>query len=395
MAKIIVGMSGGVDSSVAAALLLEQGHQVEGVFMKNWSPDTIQSLSDCPWEQDLADAERVCQQLGIPFRSVNFEREYKERVVDYFLAEYAAGRTPNPDILCNSEIKFKAFLDFALEQGADGIATGHYARVISGDSPVLQRGADAGKDQSYFLYGLDQRQLAHAYFPVGELEKAAVRQKAQSLNLINAAKKDSQGICFIGHIDLKKFLLEAIGARPGTTYLLPEPREDEPFSERFLRALVVGEHRGSIFYTVGERAGDAIDNGTLRYYLGNTTIPPVYVVATEASNNRLYVSIDPRDKHLFSTQMVLESWHTTGSESDMSVVATVESLAHEGKIVAQARYQQQPVAVHSMRQTAKGIELLTDPLRAVATGQSLVLYEGDRVWGGGVICATEHLIASA
>jgi tRNA-specific 2-thiouridylase len=391
MAKIIVGMSGGVDSSVAAALLQEQGHQVEGMFMKNWSPNTLQSLTDCPWEQDQADAEAVCNHLGIPFRSVNFEEEYKNKVVDYFLREYEAGRTPNPDIMCNKEIKFRVFLDKARELGAEGIATGHYARQWSGE---LHRGKDDHKDQSYFLYALDKEQLSQALFPVGELTKPEVREKAVALGLPTATKKDSQGICFIGHLDLKKFLMEQIGARAGRTYLLPEYSPSRPFAERVKRALVVGEHRGSIFYTVGERAGEAIDNGVLRSYTGAADTKPVYVVATEAESNRMYVSLDRNDLDLSTTSILLESWQTTGGSSDMGIVSALDVLAKSGSLSVQARYQQQPVTVHSVREEQGRIHVETAPLWAVAPGQSLVLYEGDRVWGGGVVCSTEHTIPS-
>ncbi|MEZ0286413.1 MAG: tRNA 2-thiouridine(34) synthase MnmA [Candidatus Paceibacterota bacterium] len=391
MPKVIVGMSGGVDSSVAAALLLEQGFEVEGMFMKNWSPSTLQSLTDCPWEQDQADAEKVCLELGIPFRSINFEQEYKEKVVDYFLREYAAGRTPNPDIMCNKEIKFSVFLDKAREMGADGMATGHYARVRDG---VLYRGLDARKDQSYFLYALNKSQLETAYFPVGELEKSTVREKAAALNLATASKKDSQGICFIGHLDLKKFLLEQIGAKPGRTYLLPPYVAGEAFSERVRKALVVGEHRGAMFYTIGERAGEAIDNGVLRSYTNDPDTKPVYVVATEAASNRLYVSLDRYDQDLMSTFIELEGWQTTGGDTDPSIVSTIDMKAKNGLIGVQGRYQQQPVAVKKITAGAGVVRVETDPLWAVAPGQSLVFYEGDRVWGGGIVCTTEHTIQS-
>lgn len=395
MAKIMVGMSGGVDSSVAAALLKEQGHEVEGVFMKNWSPNTLQSLTDCPWEQDLADAETVANQLGIPFRSVNFEQEYKKEVVDYFLAEYAAGRTPNPDVMCNKAIKFAAFLRFAQENGAEGIATGHYARVTHDLGNVLWRGKDIRKDQSYFLYALGSKQLGPAYFPVGELTKPEVREKAEALGLVTAGKKDSQGICFIGHLDVKKFLLDELGPRPGHTYLLPEYTEGESFAERAKRALVIGEHRGAMFYTIGERAGDAIDNGTLRFYTGQADTKPVYTVATEGEKGKVFVSLDPNDPHLFATTMLVEGWMYTGNDPEPSLVSTFDARVEQGSVTAQARYQQPPVKVHSVTREKGLLQVKTDPLHAVAPGQSLVLYEDDRVWGGGVVCSTEHTIQFA
>jgi tRNA-specific 2-thiouridylase len=384
-------MSGGVDSSVTAALLVEQGHEVEGIFMKNWSPSTLQSLTDCPWETDQNDAEAVCKQLGIPFRSVNFEEEYKQRVVDYFLGEYKAGRTPNPDVMCNKEIKFRAFLDLARTLEADYIATGHYARLEDGK---LMRGKDERKDQSYFLYALSDEQLSQALFPLGELTKPEVRAKAEELGLVTATKKDSQGICFIGHLDLKKFLQEQLGTKPGRTYYLPPYEENRSFEERVKRALVVGEHRGSIFYTIGERAGEAIDNGVLRSYTGDANTKPVYVVATEASSNRLYVSLDHNDPDLFSTSIVLETWQATSGNHDQSIVSTLDALAKEGKISAQTRYQQKPITVQGIWEKDGKVHLHTDPLWAVAAGQSLVLFEHDRVWGGGFVCTTDHSIQS-
>lgn len=392
MSKILVGMSGGVDSSVAAALLKEQGHSVEGVFMKNWSPNTLQSLTDCPWEQDLADAERVCEQLGIPFRSVNFEQEYRQRVVDYFLREYGAGRTPNPDIMCNKEVKFAVFLETALGLGAEAIATGHYARKVNGQ---LLRGLDQAKDQSYFLHTLDEHQLSRALFPVGELTKPQVRAKAEELGLVTAAKKDSQGICFIGHLDLKKFLADELGTRPGKSYLLPPFDPAVPFAERVKRALVVGEHRGSFFYTIGERAGEAIDNGVLRSYTNDPDTRPVYVLATEPGGNKLFLTLDRTDPHLSTTSILLESWQTTGGDTELTVVSTIDLLAKDGCITAQARYQQEPTKVHGISAENDRIRVLTDPIWGVAPGQSLVLYEGDRVWGGGTVCSTDHMILSA
>lgn len=359
--------------------------------MKNWSPNTLQSLTDCPWEQDQADAEAVCNHLGIPFRSINFEDEYKALVVDYFLGEYESGRTPNPDIMCNKEIKFRVFLDKAKELGADFIATGHYARQWSGE---LHRGMDMGKDQSYFLYALDESQLSQALFPVGELKKPQVREKAAALGLPTATKKDSQGICFIGHLDLKKFLMEQMGARPGRAYLLPDYDENRSFADRVKRALVVGEHRGSIFYTIGERAGEAIDNGVLRTYTQNADTKPVYVVATEANKNHLYVSLDRSDPDLSTTSILLESSQVTGKDADVSLVSTIELLVEKGIITVQGRYQQAPVAVRRICDEAGKVRVETDPLWAVAPGQSLVFYEGDRVWGGGVVCSTEHTIPS-
>jgi tRNA-uridine 2-sulfurtransferase len=373
--KVVVAMSGGVDSSVAAALLQEQGFVVSGMFMKNWSPEDNQSLTDCPWEQDQADAAAVCQHLGIPFRSINFEKEYRERVVDYFLREYAAGRTPNPDIMCNKEIKFAAFLKAAHEMGADYIATGHYARIEQRDGRYrLLRGVDASKDQSYFLYTLRQEQLSRALFPLGELKKSEVRDLATRFDLPTAQKKDSQGICFIGHIDLKKFLMEHIAAKPGLTYLAAEYKEGEALEARLARSLVVGKHQGAMFYTLGERAGAVVDNGCYRAFTGGADVPPLYVLAKDAEKNALYVTAQADDRHFFTQRILLEGWEP----SDVS----------PGGTQAQVRYRQQNLPeVEAVEVQEDGrVEVRTlVPLQAVAAGQSLVLYDGEAVAGGGII----------
>jgi tRNA-specific 2-thiouridylase len=278
-----------------------------------------------------------------------------------------------------------------MKQGADYIATGHYAGLSEG---ALQRGEDARKDQSYFLYTLNKHQLGHALFPLSGLRKDEVREKAATLDLPTATKKDSQGICFIGHLDLKKFLMEQLGTKPGKTYYLPPVLPDESFQGRVQRALVVGEHRGSMFYTIGERAGEAIDNGVLAYYTNDQDTRPVYVVATEATSNRIFISTDPTDPHLFSASMVVESFQMTGGEPGSNELSTLVALVREGRITCQARYQQAPVLVHSITSQNSLLTIDTDPIRGVAPGQSLVLYEGDRVWGGGIVCATEHTIQS-
>lgn len=382
MSKVIVAMSGGVDSSVAAALLKEQGFEVEGIFMKNWSPDTIQSLTDCPWEQDLVDAEAVCKVLDIPFRSVNFEREYKEKVVDYFLSEYAAGRTPNPDIMCNKEIKFRVFLEKAKELGADFMATGHYVRKVDGK---LLRGVDPGKDQSYFLYTLDNEQLGRSLFPVGDLPKSQVRELAVKFNLPTAQKKDSQGICFIGHIDLKKFLMEQISAKPGEVYLLGQ---GDSLADRMSTAAVVGKHAGSMFYTLGERMGSTIDNGLYKAVTNNVDIPHTYLVAVDAEHNRLYVSGEHDDKHLWTQAVYLDGYMSTGGRGGEVDKSTINVLVNR-PLSCQIRYQQKPALVSKITLEDGKVKVETsDPLWAVTPGQSLVLYEGDEVVGGGVICAT-------
>lgn len=378
MSKVIVAMSGGVDSSVAAALLKEQGHEVESIFMKNWSPETSQSLTDCPWEQDQADAAAVCEVLGIPFRSINFEREYKERVVDYFLGEYAAGRTPNPDVMCNKEIKFRVFLDEAMKTGADYIATGHYARKIEIDGRFyVGRGFDQAKDQSYFLWTLNQEQLRRTMFPVGELPKARVRELAASFGLPTASKKDSQGICFIGHLDLKKFLQEHITAKPGITMLVPEGGDS--FEERIAAAVEIGRHLGAMFYTIGERAGELMDNKKYKQ-IRNREVLPVYVIHKDAGRNLIYLTDEPHDPDLLTRSCRLENpW--IAPEFD------------ETELTCQVRYQQKiRVEVSSISHIQDQVLVHTkQPMQAVAEGQSLVFYHQDMVVGGGIIANNDHL----
>lgn len=368
-------MSGGVDSSVTAALLQQQGYDVQGIFMKNWSPETIQSLTDCPWEQDQADAAAVCETLGIPFHSVNFEREYKERVVDYFLREYEAGRTPNPDVMCNKEIKFKAFLEEANRVGAEYIATGHYAQIAErGGTYYVKRGKDLNKDQSYFLWGLSQEALARTLFPVGGYAKPEVRELARSFSLPTAAKKDSQGICFIGHIDLKRFLQEQISAQPGLVYALPDYQEGVSLQERLKTAVVIGKHPGVMYYTLGERANALIDNGLYRHSHDNREVPNLYIVCKDSERQALYVSDTHNDPHLFTTHMALEeSW--------------LRELSEESPLSVQVRYQQKDrVEIMRIAQNDDRSTLETkQPLWAVAPGQSAVIYQDDLVVGGGII----------
>ena len=369
--RVIVAMSGGVDSSVTAALLQKQGWQVEGVFMKNWSPDSLQSMTDCPWEQDQADAQAVCDYLGIPFRSLNFEKEYKEKVVDYFLAEYAAGRTPNPDILCNSEIKFKAFLQWVEEQGVEYMATGHYAQIQDG---VLLRGIDPGKDQSYFLYRLNKKQLSHTLMPLGTFLKSEIREMALEFGLPNSKKKDSQGICFIGHIDLKEFLREHITGQPGEVFAVLPYEDGQTLQDREGRAKNIGRHNGTVFYTIGERAGELIDNGKYRKNFANQDVPPLYVLSKDSKENRLYVTSNRQDEHFSSLVVEVTEW-------------SGEDLHEDEKLTAQIRYQQKEILpINTIEKTSGGYKLiLRQPAWAVAPGQSLVVFRDQAVVGGGVL----------
>lgn len=386
MQKVIVAMSGGVDSSVSAALLKEQGYEVEGIFMKNWSPETIQTLTDCPWEQDQKDAEEVCRQLDIPFRSVNFEREYKEKVVDYLVTEYAAGRTPNPDIMCNKEIKFRIFLEKAAALGADLMATGHYVQVKDGK---LARGTDPQKDQSYFLYTLNKEQLERSLFPVGGMPKSEVRRIAASKNLVNKDKKDSQGICFIGHIDLKKFLMAQITAQPGEVRLLPAYQEGVSLAARKEQAVLVGEHLGVMFHTLGERAGEVINNGAYKKARAGQDVPPVYVLAKNIEQHYLYISEDRQDPHFFSGYLEVEDWQSTGGVFQVSDLETMSDLT------CQIRYQQQEkceVEKIKLFEDGKIGIWLKEPVWATAAGQSAVVYSQNRFVVGGGILTQDHAL---
>jgi tRNA-specific 2-thiouridylase len=275
MKRVVVGLSGGVDSSVAAHLLIEQGYEVIGMFMRNWHDESVTISDDCPWIEDSNDALLIAQELGIPFQVIDLSQEYRERIVDYMFAEYEAGRTPNPDVLCNREIKFDVFLNAAMELGADYIATGHYCRKVEHDNGTfgLLSGLDPGKDQSYFLCQLKQEQLAKALFPIGELQKSEVREIARNMGLHTADKKDSQGLCFVGKISLPQFLQQQLKAKKGEVIEIPQsllafdtydqiPVDIEhvkelaqPFTYEKEQGIVVAEHQGAHFYTIGQRKG--------------------------------------------------------------------------------------------------------------------------------------------
>ena len=353
--KIIVGMSGGVDSSVAAHLLLEQGFAVEGLFMKNWEEDDTPEY--CSASEDLADAQQVCDQLGIRLHTVNFSSEYWDHVFEYFLQEYRDGRTPNPDIMCNREIKFKAFLDHAQVLGAERIATGHYVRTRrQGQRVDLLRGVDAGKDQSYFLYALNQYQLGHALFPVGELEKKAVRDIARREGFVVHAKKDSTGICFIGERKFRDFLQRFLPAQPGAIVTTNGQQ--------------LGEHSGLMYYTIGQRQGLGI-GGTLP---GQDE--PWYVVEKRLDNNRLVVAQGVDNPCLF---------HSHCRITDLHWIAPLD-LALPFDCSAKVRYRQQDsdCQLQSISASSAVVEF-AEPQRAVTPGQALVFYQGDVCLGGGTI----------
>lgn len=352
----MVAMSGGVDSSVTALLLKRRGEPIAGLFMKNWEDDDGRDGA-CAAEDDAADARAVADQLGIPFHARNFALEYWESVFEEFLAELRAGRTPNPDVLCNREIKFKTFLDHARDLGAETMATGHYARRDELDGRFrLLKGRDANKDQSYFLYMLDQAQLERARFPVGDLEKPELRRIAADAGLPTADKKDSTGICFIGERDFDGFIARYLEASPGAILTTDGRR--------------IGEHRGLIHYTLGQRKGLGIG--------GVSGFPeaPWFVVHKDLPGNRLFVTQDPDDPHLVADRLVA---------TRLTWIAG-EAPADDGGLSAKIRYRQpdQPVAIEAL--DADRLELrFHSPQRAITPGQSVVLYRGEECLGGGII----------
>jgi tRNA-specific 2-thiouridylase len=356
-ARVIVGMSGGVDSSVAAWLLRERGERLAGLFMQNWNED---GSGDCRAEDDRRDALKVCGQLGLPFIARNFAADYWAGVFETFLAEYRAGRTPNPDVLCNREIKFKTFLDEAKALGAEKIATGHYARVDRHNGRWrLRRGLDASKDQSYFLHQLGPTQLASTLFPVGELPKSEVRAIAARLGLATAKKKDSTGICFIGERDFRVFLAQYIAITPGEI-VTPD-------------GAVIGQHGGIAFHTLGQREGLRI--GGVR----GRPEAPWFVVGKDVARNRLIV--DQGDSPLLNaTVLRSEAMHWVAGEAPDFPL----------RCEAQVRYRQPPQACTVTPRTDGGVDLRFDATqRAVTPGQSLVLYRGDECLGGAIIAATD------
>jgi tRNA-uridine 2-sulfurtransferase len=354
MSDVVVGLSGGVDSAVAALLLLEQGHSVRAVFMKNWDEDDAEGY--CPAEQDLEDARAIAAQLGIALRTVSFSAEYWDRVFEFFLAECAAGRTPSPDIVCNREIKFRAFLDYADGLGAEYIATGHYARLDRQHGIHLLRGIDLAKDQTYFLHTLDQAQLARSLFPLGGLYKHEVRCIASHAGFANHAKKDSTGICFIGERRFSKFLSRYLVKRPGTI--------------RSLDDTVLGTQDGVAFYTIGQRQGLGIGGRS------DSTGEAWYVAGKDIAHNILYVVQGGNHPALFAPALYASRLHWIAGP------APTEALRCRARI----RHQQE-LQECTLRPELNGMCTVNfdQPQRAVAPGQSVVFYQGEECLGGAVI----------
>ena len=354
--KIVVGLSGGVDSAVAALLLKEQGHDVIGVFMKNWDEEDENGV--CPAEQDFQDVAAVCEKIGIPYYAVSFAQEYWDRVFSLFLKEYRAGRTPNPDVLCNREIKFKAFLDYALQLGADRIATGHFVRTDA--EGRLFKGADPDKDQSYFLYMLQASQLKQAVFPVGGMTKAQVRALAREKSLPVSEKKDSTGICFIGERRFKTFLKTYLPAQPGPM-VTPEGEE-------------VGRHDGLMYYTLGQRRGLGIG--------GRGDGRSFFVAGKDLKNNRLIV-VQGDDHPLL--------WSTSSVAEDITFVKDPLPEGVPQRLSCRFRYRQKDQGVTVTLKDGLMVIQHDQPQRAVTPGQSAVLYRGDECIGGGIIRSADSL----
>lgn len=353
---VIVGMSGGVDSSVAAFLLQQEGCYVEGLYMFNWDARDAY----CPAAEDFQDALRVCEALEIPLHVADFSEQYRDRVFRYLLDEYAAGRTPNPDVLCNREIKFKEFLDYALRLGADYIATGHYAGVdASGSGTRLIRGADRDKDQSYFLASVPAAALSRTIFPLSGLRKQEIRAKAEQLGLHNHGKKDSTGVCFIGERDFSEFLQQYLPAQPGRI--------------RTLEGTVIGAHQGLMLHTLGQRRGLGIGG------VKGAPDAPWYVVAKTLEDNTLWVSQNPRHPLLMRDTLTVRNMHWIGEAPSPPVICT-----------AKVRYRQedQPCVVHK---TEDGYRLHFERrVRAITPGQYVVCYEGETCLGSGVIESADN-----
>lgn len=382
--RVIVGLSGGVDSSVAAYLLQQQGYEVIGLFMKNWHDDSVTISDECPWLEDSNDAMLVAEKLGIPFQTVDLSEQYKERIVDYMFAEYQRGRTPNPDVLCNREIKFDVFLDIALSLGADYVATGHYCQKDTLSTSATQRllaGADANKDQSYFLCQLNQAQLAKTLFPIGGLQKSEVRKIAAEQGLVTAEKRDSQGLCFVGKVSLPDFLQQKLAVKKGDIiqvadthpmYAIAPENSPKGLAKKFAYTAedgkVVGTHNGAHFFTVGQRKGLAVGG----------TKEPLFVLATDVQKNIIYVGEGKDHLGLYRTALWID-------QADVHWIRPDLKTDQPMRVQARIRYRQ-PLAAATLHPTTARMYLVFDaPQSAIAAGQFAAWYLDDELIGSGVI----------
>ena len=394
MKKVVVGLSGGVDSSVAAYLLKEQGYEVIGLFMKNWHDDSVTISDECPWLDDSNDAMMVADKLGIPFQTVDLSEEYKERIVDYMFNEYERGRTPNPDVLCNREIKFDVFMKIALSLGADYVATGHYCRKaeFEKDGETIYRllsGKDNNKDQSYFLCQLTQEQLSKTLFPIGELQKLEVRKIAAEQNLVTAEKKDSQGLCFIGKVRLPDFLQQKLKPKEGVIVEVPADKEvyseDEKtfsskveelkyLSKKFQYQLddgkVVGKHQGAHYFTKGQRKGLAVGG----------TPEPLFVIDTNVDENIIYTGQGKDHPGIYRKALFIEQDEVHWIRRDLAI-----RNDEEIKVKARIRYRQ-PLQDATLHQTENGMYVVfEEPQASITEGQFVAWYNEDELLGSGVI----------
>jgi tRNA-specific 2-thiouridylase len=385
--KVVIGLSGGVDSSVSAALLLEQGYEVIGIFMRNWNDESVIINQECPWIDDSNDALMVAQKLNIPFQVIDLSVQYKERIVDYMFSEYENGRTPNPDILCNREVKFDLFLNIALELGADYVATGHYVRketIEIDDKPIyrLLSGKDNNKDQSYFLCQLNQYQLSKAIFPIGHLQKNEVREIAKKYDLITAEKKDSQGLCFIGKVKLPVFLQQQLTPKQGKVILLPDDPNfytypsDNPddisknFNFKEIKGKIIGTHQGVQFYTIGQRKGLGIGG----------TGEPLYVIEKDASTNILYVGIGDKHPGLWRKGLFI-------SKKDLHWIREdLELKINETRILSVRIRYRQPLESAKLYMKEEGLYIIFEKrISSIASGQFAAWYDGEELIGSGII----------
>ena len=394
MKTVVVGLSGGVDSSVAAYLLQQQGYEVIGLFMKNWHDDSVTISNECPWLEDSNDALLVAEKLGIPFQTVDLSEQYKEKIVDYMFNEYEKGRTPNPDVLCNREIKFDVFMKIAIDLGADYVATGHYCRkgeINNNGNKVYQllSGVDTNKDQSYFLCQLSQEQLSKSLFPIGELTKPEVREIAAQMDLITADKKDSQGLCFIGKVRLPEFLQQKLDKKEGLIVQIDaqdpiycqkpiefQSEEDKlAFESKTLTyepnmGKVVGKHQGAHFFTIGQRKGLNVGG----------TKEPLFIIATNVETNTIYTGLGSEHPGLFKKALFIQKSEVHWIREDLAI-------ANGGKmeVMARIRYRQ-PLQKAFLHQFENGIYVEFDEAQsAITEGQFVAWYKNDELVGSGVI----------